>query len=172
MMSVRAFRESRLLGLVGLFFVCALLPGVAVASPAAEAALPRPSAELQPGDVVQIVIDALANNERPFPDAGIETAYNFASPTNRETAGSLDRFATVVKGPVFGMMINHRDSNLSQVVVEGDKALRLVQIIDADNETWYYAFRLGLQQDGDYAGMWLTEAVWPLENPADDMLAI
>jgi hypothetical protein len=47
-----------------------------------------------------------------------------------------------------------------------------VQIVGANNETLYFAFRLGLQQEGDYAGMWLTEAVWPLEAPKGDVIAL
>jgi len=142
-------------------------------SPPVNAAnLPQPSADLQPGEVVQIIIDALAKNDYPFPDAGIETTFNFASPANKVNTGPLERFVTLVKGPVFGKMINHRDSTLSKVVLEGNKALRLVQIVGANNETLYFAFRLGLQQEGDYAGMWLTEAVWPLEAPKGDVIAL
>jgi hypothetical protein len=144
----------------------------AVAPPAEEPALPRPSAELQPGEVVQIVIDALANNDYPFPDAGIESTFNFASPANKVHTGPLRRFVTLVKGPVFSAMINHRDSTLSEVILEGNKALRLVQIVGANYETFYFAFRLGLQQEGDYAGMWLTEAVWPLDSPGGEVLAL
>jgi hypothetical protein len=134
--------------------------------------LPQPSSELQPGEVVQIIIDALSKNDYPFPDAGIETTFNFASPANKVITGPLERFVTLVKGPVFGKMINHSDSTLSKVIFEGNKALRLVQIVGENNETLYFAFRLGLQQEGDYAGMWLTEAVWPLEAPGGDVLAL
>ena len=142
-------------------------------SPPVNAAnLPQPSADLQPGEVVQIIIDALAKNDYPFPDAGIETTFNFASPANKVNTGPLERFVTLVKGPVFGKMINHRDSTLSKVIFEGNKALRLAQIVGENNETLYFAFRLGLQQEGDYAGMWLTEAVWPLEAPGNDVLAL
>jgi hypothetical protein len=134
--------------------------------------LPQPNSELQPGEVVQIIIDALAENDYPFIDAGIETTFNFASPANKVSAGPLERFVMLVKGPVFGKMINHRDSTLSKVIFEGNKALRLVQIVGENNETLYFAFRLGLQQEGDYAGMWLTEAVWPLEAPGGEVLAL
>ena len=162
---------------VGSFLVLMLLVSVkpiygAMAPPADTSALPRPSAELQPGEVVQIVIDALANNDYPFPDAGIETTFNFASPGNKAQTGPLERFVTLVKGPVFSQMINHRDSTLSEVVLEGNRAVRIVQIVGANNETLYFAFRLGLQQQGDYAGMWLTEAVWPLDGPGDEVLAL
>ena len=134
--------------------------------------LPRPNTELQPGEVVQIVLDALANNDYPFPNAGIETTFNFASPKNKVQTGPLERFTKLLKGPVFGQMINHLDSTLSEVVLDDNKALRLVQIIGANNEALYFAFRLGLQQKGPYMGMWLTEAVWPMDNPGGDVLAL
>ena len=132
--------------------------------------LPQPNAALQPGDVVQIVINALASNDYPFPDAGIETTFNFASPSNKTQTGPLKNFTKILKGPTFKQMINHRDSTLSEVILEENRALRLVQIISADNETLYFAFRLRLQQQGRYAGMWLTDSVWPLDGPNDDIL--
>ncbi len=144
----------------------------AVEPPAEDLVLPQPSSELQPGEVVQIVLDALANNDYPFPDAGIETTFNFASPANKVHTGPLERFVALVKGPVFSKMINHRDSTLSEVVFKGDKAIRIAQIVGANNQTLYFAFRLGLQEEGDYAGMWLTEAVWPLNGFGDDVLAL
>jgi hypothetical protein len=132
--------------------------------------LPQPNAALQPGDVVQIVINALASNDYPFPDAGIETTFNFASPSNKTQTGPLQNFTKILKGPTFKQMINHRDSTLSEVILEENRALRLVQIISANNETLYFAFRLRLQQQGRYAGMWLTDAVWPLDGPNNDIL--
>lgn len=158
--------------LVLLFLVSVKPVYAAVEPPPEDPVLPLPSSELQPGEVVQIVLDALANNDYPFQDAGIETTFNFASPANKVHTGPLERFVTLVKGPVFGKMINHRDSTLSEVVLKGNKAIRLVQIVGANNETLYFAFRLGLQEEGDYAGMWLTEAVWPLEGVGDDLLAL
>ena len=142
------------------------------ASPAETPALPRPATGLQPGEVVEIVIGALARNDKPYPNAGIETTFNFASPANKAHTGPLDRFVRLVKGPVFGEMVDHLDSTLSEVVIDGDHAVRLVQIVNVDNETFYYAFRLRRQTEGDYAGMWLTESVWPLEGPEADMLAL
>ena len=142
------------------------------ASPAAAPDLPQPSSVLQPGEVIKIILDALAKNDQPFPDAGIETTFNFASPTNKAHTGPLDRFVKLVKGPAFGQMVNHRDSTLSKVVLEGNKAVCLVQIIGETNETLYFAFRLGLQQEGDFAGMWLTEAVWPLDAPRGEVYAL
>jgi len=134
--------------------------------------LPQPRVGLEPGEVVEIVINALAENDHPFPDAGIAITFNFASPDNKEHTGPLERFSGLVKGPVFGDMVNHRDSTLSKIVVDGSKAVRVVRIVGENNEIFYFAFRLGLQLDGDYAGMWLTEGVWPVEGPAREVLAL
>jgi hypothetical protein len=170
---MRNFVRPVLSSVLVLMSLAAVSPVHAAGEPAPGAPdMPRPSTELQPGEVVQIVIGALARNDYPSTDAGIETAFNFSSPANKVNTGPLERFAELVKGPVFGKMINHRDSTLSKVIFEGDKALRLVQIVSANNETLYFAFRLGLQQEGDYAGMWLTEAVWPLEAPRGDVIAL
>ena len=174
-----AVSTRRRLGLTAALLVASLF-GASLAEPperpaeksAEVASLPAPSKALAPGDVVEIVINALANNDLPFPNAGIETTFNFASPSNKAFTGPLERFVTLVKGPVFGQMVDHSNSTLSKVLVEGDQAIRMVQIVTPDNETFYYAFRLGLQQEGDFAGMWMTEAVWPLEDPQSDKLAI
>ena len=155
------------------FLLLAGKAGVALADTSEpDLSLEKPSVELQPGEVVEIVIDALAKNDFPFPDAGIATTFNFASPANKANIGPLERFRELVKGPTFGSMIKHRDSTLSKVVIIGNKALRLVQIVDSKNEVRYFAFRLELQQQGDYAGMWLTDAVWPLEEYPGEVLAL
>lgn len=170
---MRDFSRPVVSSLLVLMLLATVKPIYAATEPPADdPVLPQPSSELQPGDVVQIVIDALANNDYPFPDAGIETTFNFASPANKVQTGPLRRFAQLLKGPTFGQMINHRDSTLSEVVLDSNKALRLVQIVGANNETFYFAFRLGLQQKGEYVGMWLTEAVWPLESPGGEVLAL
>jgi hypothetical protein len=170
---MRNFVRPMLSGMLVLMLLAAVEPIYGAAEPSADAPqLPRPSAEMQPGEVVRIVIDALGKNDYPFTDACIETAFNFSSPANKVNTGPLERFVKLVKGPVFGTMINHRDSTLSKVMIEGDQALRLVQIVGENNETFYFAFRLGLQREGDYAGMWLTEAVWPLRAPGRHVIAL
>ena len=126
------------------------------------ASLPRPSAELQPQDVVRIVIGALASNDEPYLDAGIETTYRFASPSNRIVTGPLERFTRMVKGPTYGIMVDHAASEFSEVVHAGDEAYQMVRLTAADGRTVVFAFRLGRQQDGEFSGMWMTEAVWPV----------
>jgi len=126
------------------------------------AELPQPSVDLQPGDVVRIVIDALSRNDEPYADAGIETTFYFAAPSNRVVTGPLDRFTRMVKGPVYGIMVNHASSEFSEVVTVDDKAYQMVRLTSADGRATVFAFRLGKQLDGEFKDMWMTEAVWPI----------
>lgn len=127
-----------------------------------EASLPQPGLELLPQDVVRIVIDALANNDQPFADAGIATTFAFASPANRVNTGPLDRFKRMVKNDVYGIMVDHIDSEFSQVVLDGNDAYQLVQLTGKNGVRIVFAFRLSKQLDGEFEGMWMTDAVWPV----------
>jgi hypothetical protein len=101
-----------------------------------QAAIPQPEVGLEPQDVVTIVINALANNDKPFVDAGIATTFAFASPSNKVNTGPLDKFTQMVKNDVYGIMVNG------------------IEIV--------FAFRLSKQIDGEFDGMWMTDAVWPV----------
>ena len=136
----------------------------AISPPAAPPALPSPSPQFQPQDVVRIVIEALASNDEPFVDAGIATTFAFASPANKANTGPLSKFTQMVKNPAYAIMIDHREHEFSEVVLTGNKAYQLVRILGISGAEVVFAFRLGLQQDGEFAGMWMTEAVWPVAS--------
>jgi hypothetical protein len=156
-----------------LLFLFALAPLLVLdASETGYPPLPVPETGLQPEDVVRIVIDSLANNDQPYADAGIAATFNFASPVNKANTGPIERFTSMVKSPPYGGMVNHRSSELSEVVRQGNSAYLIVRLITIEDEEVHFAFRLGLQSDGEYEGMWLTEAVWPLIKPADQGLKI
>lgn len=126
------------------------------------AVLPQPGIELQPEDVVRIVINALANNDKPYADAGIETTFAFASPANKVNTGPLDKFTQMVKNDVYGIMVNHVESEFSKVVHDGNNAYQLVQLKGKNGVEIVFAFRISKQLDGKFEGMWMTDAVWPV----------
>ena len=64
----------------------------------------------------------------------------------------------------------HKLAQISFVL--GDKAYPIVYITSLDGQELVFAFRLGLQKEGIYKGMWLTEAVWPLDDATNKGLAI
>lgn len=128
------------------------------------APLPRPSAALKPDDVVRIVIDALADNDSPHTNAGIETTFAFASPANKANTGPLERFIRMVKGEPYGIMVDHTASEFSEVVYTGNTAYQMVHLTGTDGRSVVFAFRLSKQRDGKFKGMWMTDAVWPVAN--------
>lgn len=149
-------------------FVLAILLSAALSAAIAPQppppSLPQPAREHQPADVVRIVIEALAHNDEPFADAGIATTFAFASPANKANTGPLSNFARMVRNPAYGIMIDHLEHDFSEVVQMGDKAYQMVRVRGASGAEVVFAFRLGLQQDGGFAGMWMTDAVWPVAN--------
>jgi hypothetical protein len=126
------------------------------------AALPQPTADQQPEDVVRIVIEALAHNDKPYADAGIATTFAFASPANKVNTGPLQKFAQMIRTPAYGIMVDHVEHEFSEVVLMGDKAYQMVRVLGNSGAEVIFAFRLSQQLDGEFDGMWMTDAVWPV----------
>ena len=148
-----------------LFMLLLTMPlGAALSDKPGSTALPQPEHNLQPEDVVRIVIEALANNDRPFVNAGITTTFNFASPENKRNTGPLEKFTQMLKGGVYGDMVRHRQSEFSELVLQGDIAYQFVKLTTGDGSIAVFAFRLSKQVDGQYQGMWMTDAVWPISK--------
>ncbi|MDH3387824.1 MAG: DUF4864 domain-containing protein [Gammaproteobacteria bacterium] len=123
---------------------------------------PRPSVALEPQHVVRIVIDALATNDEPYANAGIETTFAFASPANKVNTGPLDRFTRMVKGSTYGIMVDHASSEFSEVVYVENRAYQMVRLTSPQGRAVVFAFRLSKQLDGEFKDMWMTDAVWPV----------
>ncbi len=124
--------------------------------------LPTPNVEYAPEDVVRIVIEALARNDEPFADAGIETTFGFASPANKVNTGPLGRFVSMVKDHPYGIMVDHVESEFSEVRYMGGSAVQLVYLLGRDGRGVVFAFRLSRQGEGPFKDMWMTDAVWPV----------
>lgn len=147
---------------LGWFMVMAVQANLG-AAPATDA-LPQPTVDLKPDDVVRTVINALASNDQPFADAGIATTFGFASPANKVNTGPLSKFTRMVRGEPYGIMVDHVKSEFSEVVYTGNTAYQMVHLTAADARTIVFAFRLSKQLDGEFKNMWMTDAVWPVAN--------
>ena len=156
-------RNAPLMALTMVWFVVTSLQAplqAALSDKPDEAVIPQPGVDLLPQDVVRIVVNALANNDQPYADAGIATTFAFASPANKVNTGPLDKFTQMVKNNVYGIMINHVESDFSKVVHDGNDAFQLVQLRGKSGTEIVFAFRLSKQLDGEFEGMWMTDAVW------------
>ena len=126
--------------------------------------LPAPSVHYGPEEVVKIVVEALANNDKPFSDAGIVTTFSFASPENKTMTGPISRFIRMVKAAPYGDMVNHSSSRFSEVAFDGDDAYQYVQLTTYNGSQVVYGFRLSKQSGGEFKDMWMTDAVWPVSK--------
>lgn len=117
----------------------------------------RPSPELTPREVVQIQLQAFGNNNAE--DEGIEIGFRFASPQNRRRTGPLPRFASMLKGPAYGVMLEHDRAEYAVLLVQDEIAMQRVQLFRGDTVA-VYDFYLRRQNLSDCQGCWMTEAVY------------
>ena len=71
-----------------------------------------PQPGLSPAQVVQYQVTALQHNDDPKSDAGIERAFQFASPANKQATGPLENFTQILKSPAYAPMLNNRSSEV------------------------------------------------------------
>lgn len=117
----------------------------------------RPSPELSPQEVVKIQLQAFGNNNAE--DEGIEIGFRFASPQNRRRTGPLPRFASMLKGPAYGVMLEHDRAEYAELLMRDGLALQRVQLFRGDTVV-VYDFYLRRQNLSECQGCWMTEAVY------------
>jgi len=121
--------------------------------------LPTPDPSYDPERVVEIQLESLAANDTPSENAGIKTAYNFASPANRRSTGPLERFVRMVEGPQYAPMIDHVEATAGPMERDGSQATQTVTLTGPDDRTVTYEFGLSKQTGGELRGCWLTDRV-------------
>ncbi len=123
----------------------------------------EPTPNLTPRQVVEAQLAAMQHNDEPEPDAGIRTAFRFASPSNRETTGPVERFIEMVKQPGYDALLNHRQSSLSPTTQKGDQARIKVHLIDAKGKESAFVWILSKQTVSPYKGCWMTDSVFRVD---------
>ncbi|CCC40411.1 DUF4864 domain-containing protein [Haloquadratum walsbyi] len=91
-------------------------------------------------EVIAIQLSAFADNDSPVPDAGIKTAYNFASPANRRATGPFDQFRQMVQNNRYAPMIDHNEAVTGPLEQDGDSAQQRVTLTGEDGQTVTYRF--------------------------------
>lgn len=140
------------------FFRVSPDPAFSVMSPPDDS-LPKPSPALSPTEVVRLQVEALGTNDTPHEDAGIEAAFNFASPANKRVTGPLQRFRRLFDTPAYGPMIDHNGATYSDPEVEDDVARMGVILTTMRGDRVGYLFRLSKQEESPHADCWMTDAV-------------
>ncbi len=135
---------------------------------ATRAALSKPNPKLPPERVIKTIIEALGHNDEPYPDAGIATTFNFASPGNRQLTGPLERFTPMIKSPAYRPLIEYLKVDYGSIVIDGAEAQQMVTVTSEDGDTNAYVFILKRQSDGEFKGCWMTDGVVGV-RPGDEV---
>ena len=132
-----------------------------LAQPALAQDLRQPDPSIAPEGVVEIQLQSLQRNDVPSPDAGIAQTWAFAHPNNKRVTGPLERFARMLKGPQYRMLLGHREHTIKPLAETDDEAIFAVTIIPAAGDPVSYIWTLSKLRSGALAGSWLTTNVSP-----------
>lgn len=119
-----------------------------------------PSPNFSPTDVVNIVLGGMANNDSPTPDAGLQQAFQFASPSNKKATGPFWHFKAIVEQRAYAPLINHTSRTLGTPRFTGKNAATVpLVVVGTNGEVAGYLWSLSKQIGGDHIGSWLTDSV-------------
>ena len=127
----------------------------------------QPNPDLSPEDVVRIQVEALQNNDSE--DKGIEVAFRFASPANRQVTGPLHRFTNLVKNPAYRPILNHKLAEYDPIEIVENSAQQRVTVVAADGSASVYLFELSKQETASCSGCWMTDSVSLVPTRQQDM---
>jgi len=139
--------------------LAAALLVMAAPSLAVELLIPDPA--LSPAEVVETQLKALQVNDTPETDAGIAQTWAFAHPDNKRVTGPLPRFAGMIKGPMYRLLLNHQSHEIEEVSSTDDQAVFAVTVTGESGKAVIYQWRVAKVAEGEHAGAWMTTAVSP-----------
>jgi hypothetical protein len=116
---------------------------------------------LSPAEVVAIQLNALQANDTPETDAGIAQTWAFAHPDNRRVTGPLPRFAQMIKGPLYQILLGHRSHEIKEVSATDDQVVFAVIVTSRTGKAVAYRWSVAKVAGGDNAGAWMTISVSP-----------
>jgi len=120
----------------------------------------KPSANIEPNEVVKIQLSALMKNDFPNKDNGIIQTWEFAHPNNQKFTGPIERFKNMLKTESYSMLLNHSTHEVLEVY-KSDK-LATFEVMVLDKEKKYYKFKWQVEKyttEGSLKNCWLTTAV-------------
>jgi len=120
---------------------------------------PRPRPDLTPAEVTRTVVAALRNYNSPLPNAGVFTAYRFASPANRAVIGPYGHFLRLVKSADFAPLLRDYPSDLGAIDIKNDHAEQIVRVHSDPGRAAAFKFILSRQREGPYRSCWMVDGV-------------
>ena len=138
--------------------------------------LVRPDPSIAPAEVVAIQLMSLKNNDLVETDFGIRQTWNFAHPQNRKVTGPYPRFAMMLKGPGFDVLLNHKSHSIktgSNTASGQTSDGAMWQQFDVLMETrrgeiLYFSWVVQKVNSGQFKGCWMTVAVSPPQRSSSN----
>ena len=128
-------------------------------APARAAEMVYPNPDIAPAEVIAIQLNGLQYNDSPEIDAGIRQTWAFAHPRNRAITGPLQRFATMLKGPGYDMILYHASHQIVPAN-SGDGWRQFDVFMESGNgKLLQFAWIVEKVTEGQYKDCWMTVAV-------------
>ena len=128
-------------------------------APARAAEMVYPNPDIAPVEVIAIQLNGLQYNDSPEIDAGIRQTWAFAHPRNRAMTGPLHRFANMLKGPGYDMMLYHASHQIVPAN-SGDGWRQFDVFMESGNgKLLQFAWIVEKVTEGQYKDCWMTVAV-------------
>jgi len=110
----------------------------------------NPKRAAEPGEAVQTVAAALRHNDSPLPNAGVFTAFQYASPANHAVTGRYGRFLQLVKHPDFAPLLGDHPQEFGALEVHGGRAEQTLRVRTEDGHAVAYKFDVARQAGGGW----------------------
>tara|TARA_Y100000590_G_C15008733_1_gene746734 strand:+ start:44 stop:505 length:462 start_codon:yes stop_codon:yes gene_type:complete len=120
----------------------------------------KPNSTLKPLDVLKIQLNSLKNNNNPYKDAGIEQAWEFAHPSNKELTGPLTKFKKMIYSESYKILISHENNKTIALKETNNKFIFKVYVLSKDKKKYYYIWQIEkVEKEGKFKDCWMTTAV-------------
>ena len=120
----------------------------------------KPNSTLKPLDVLEIQLNSLKNNNNPYKDAGIEQAWEFAHPSNKELTGPLTKFKKMIYSESYKILISHENNKTIALKETTNKFIFKVYVLSKDKKKYYYIWQIEkVKQEGKLKDCWMTTGV-------------
>ena len=120
----------------------------------------KPNSTLKPLDVLEIQLNSLKNNNNPYKDAGIEQAWEFAHPSNKELTGPLTKFKKMIYSESYKILISHENNKTIALKETNNKFIFKVYVLSKDKKKYYYIWQIEkVEKEGKFKDCWMTTAV-------------
>ena len=120
----------------------------------------KPNSNLKPFDVLTIQLNSLKNNNKPYKDAGIEQAWEFAHPINKTFTGPLERFKQMIYTKSYKILISHENHKTVILKELPNKIVYKVYVLSKDKKKYYYIWQIEkVEIEGKLKDCWMTTAV-------------